>query len=107
MDGFLVALRDTDPHSLPDIFGPDFCFVGACGKLGRGQKEIVVKPGIASCPLRQTMRQTGVRDADRRQRRICSATLLWEEVHLPGFPPLDLFRMCILLVNREWYRSPT
>ena len=101
METFLAAMRDGDLNRLEGIFSPDACFVDACGKLWQGQREIVGNFELLLAPFakRGTKHLSDARTAG--NEAVWVATLVWEDVHLSGFSPLDLFRMSVVLVNEE------
>ena len=101
MEAFLAALRDGNRDNLEEAFAPDCCFVDASGKLWRGQKEIMANSELLLAPFakRGTKHVSVTRTTS--NEAVWVTTLIWEDVHLPAFSPLDLFRMSIVLVNED------
>ncbi len=101
LDRFLAVLRDGTLKESLDSFAPDCSFVDASGKLWHSRDEIsrnletlfspFAKRSARTCPATHT----------------CSgeyhwiSTLTWMNVYLPGFSPLDLFRMSIVFGSGE------
>jgi len=101
VESFLAALRDGNLESLGDVFSSDSCFVDACGKLWRGQKEIVANFELLLAPFAKRCAKHASETSASGTESVWVSTLIWEDVHLPGFSPLDLFRMSIVFVNEE------
>lgn len=101
VERFLAALRDGNLESLEDVFGPDSCFVDACGKLWHGQKEIVANFELLLAPFAKRCAKYVSETRTASNEAVWVATLIWEDVHLLGFSPLDLFRMSLVFVNEE------
>lgn len=96
MENFLAALRNGNLKELEDSFGPDSCFVDACGKLWKGQKEIVANFELLLAPFAKRGAKPASETHTSSNETLWAASLIWEDVHLPGFSPLDLFRMSIV-----------
>ena len=101
METFLAALRDGNRDSLEGTFSPDSCFVDACGKLWQGQKEIVANFELLLAPFSRRGAKHVCDTRSAGNEAVCVATVIWEDVHLPGFSPLDLFRMSMVFVTEE------
>ena len=101
MDRFLAALRDGNLESLEDFFSPDSCFVDACGKLWKGQKEIAANLELLLAPFAKRGAKHVSETHASSIEAVWVGTLVWEDVHLSGFSPLDLFRMSVVFVNEE------
>lgn len=101
VESFLAALRDGNLESLQDVFSPDSCYVDVCGKLWRGQKEIVANFELLLAPFAKRCAKHASETSASGNETVRVTTLIWEDVHLPGFSPLDLFRMSIVFVNEE------
>lgn len=101
VESFLAALRDGNPDRLEDVFSPDSCFVDACGKLWQGQREIVANFELLLAPFAKRCAKHASETSASGTETVWVTTLIWEDVHLPGFSPLDLFRMSIVFVNEE------
>lgn len=101
VEALLAALRDGNRDNLEEAFAPDCCFVDASGKLWRSQKEIVANFELLLAPFAKRGAKYLSETRTACNEAVWVATLIWEDVHLPGFSPLDLFRMSIVLVNEE------
>lgn len=101
VENFLVALRDGTMKDLHDFFAADSCFVDASGKLWRGQNEIVPSLEILLAPFAKRNAKTADETHTSTSATVLVATLIWEDVHIPGFSPLDLFRMSIVFGREE------
>jgi hypothetical protein len=101
VENFLVALRDGTMKDLHDFFAADSCFVDASGKLWRGQNEIVPNLEILLAPFAKRNAKTADETHTSTSATVLVATLIWEDVHIPGFSPLDLFRMSIVFGSEE------
>lgn len=101
MESFLAALRDGNLNSLEVVFGPDACFVDACGRVWQGQKEIVANLELLFAPFAKRCAKHVSEMHTASNEAVWVSSLIWEDVHLPGFSPLDLFRMSVVFVNEE------
>ena len=101
LDHFLAALRDGTLKERLDFFASDSSVVDASGKLWHGRDEIsqnletlfapFAKRNAKPCPA--THRCSG--------EFLWVSTLIWVNVYLTGFSPLDLFRMSIVFGTGE------
>jgi hypothetical protein len=101
VESFLAALRDGILEDLHDFFAADSCFVDASGKLWRGQNEIVPNLEILLAPFAKRNAKPAGETHAYTTATLMVATLIWEDVHIPGFSPLDLFRMSVVFGNEE------
>jgi hypothetical protein len=98
---FLAALRDGNLRDLEGFFVSSSCFVDASGKLWRGHHEIVPSLEILLAPFAKRNAKPIGEGHTYASANISVTTLIWEDVHLPGFSPLDLFRMSIVFGGYE------
>lgn len=96
VESFLAALRDGTLKDLHDFFAADSCFIDASGKLWRGQNEIVPNLEILLAPFAKRNAKPADAIHTSTSETLFVATLIWEDVHIAGFSPLDLFRMSIV-----------
>jgi len=101
MESFLAALREGNLDSLEEVFSPDACFVDACGKIWQGPKEIAANFELLLAPFAKRCAKHVSETHTASNEAVWVSSLVWEDVHLSGFSPLDLFRMSIVFVNEE------
>jgi hypothetical protein len=101
VERFLAALRDGTLNDLHDFFTADSWFIDASGKLWRGQNEIVPNLEILLAPFAKRNAKPADETHTSTSATVLVATLIWEDVHIPGFSPLDLFRMSIVFGSEE------
>lgn len=96
VEGFLAALRDGSLNELEYYFGSESCFVDASGKLWQGQKEIAANFDLLLAPFAKRSAKPVSAAYTAGNEALWLTTLIWEDVHLPGYSPPDLFRMSIV-----------
>ena len=101
VESFLAALRDGTLKDLHAFFAADSCFIDASGKFWRGQNEIVPNLEILLAPFAKRNAKPAEETHTSTSATVLVATLIWEGVHIPGFSPLDLFRMSIVFGSEE------
>jgi hypothetical protein len=100
-DSFIGALRNGSIPDLEDFFVSESCFVEATGKLWCGHEEIVPNLEILLAPFAKRRAKPIAQWRALSGATLLVASIIWEDVHLPGFSPLDLFRMSIVFGEYE------
>jgi len=101
LDRFLAALRDGTLKESLDFFAPDCSFVDASGKRWHGRDEISQNLETLFAPFAKRSAKTCPAAHTCSGQYLWVSTLIWMNVYLAGFSPLDLFRMSIVFGSGE------
>lgn len=101
LDSFLAALRDGTLKEWRDFFAPDSSFVDASGKLWHGRDEINRNLETLFAPFAKRNAKASPVTHTCSGETLWVSTLIWMNVCLAGFSPLDLFRMSIVFGSEE------
>jgi hypothetical protein len=101
LDTFLARIRNGTLKELHYPFGLDCNFVDASGKLWHGRDAIIQNLETLFAPFAKRNAKTTPATHTCSGTFLWVSTLIWINVYLPGFSPLDLFRMSIVFGSEE------
>jgi hypothetical protein len=97
LENFLAALQSNNSKQLAFFFVPHSQFVDYAGKLWTGRAEIEKQFEMLIAPYAKKNVACRVEGLDAGPFRTVLASVLWENVTVPGLPPRAMHRMTLVL----------